>query len=77
MIASAAGAKVAKHGNRGVTSACGSADVLEALGVRLALPVAAQEKVLAQTGLTFMFAQAHHPAMRHVIAVRKQLGVRT
>ena len=77
IIASAAGAKVAKHGNRGVTSACGSADVLEALGVRLTLPVEAQERVLSQTGLTFMFAQAHHPAMRHVISVRKQLGVRT
>lgn len=77
VIACAAGAKVAKHGNRGVTSACGSADVLEGLGVRLALSVPGQEKVLHETGLTFMFAQAHHPAMRHVIGVRKQLGIRT
>ncbi|MES1227954.1 MAG: anthranilate phosphoribosyltransferase, partial [Armatimonadota bacterium] len=62
---------------RGVTSSCGSADVLEALGVRLVSEVKTLTRLLEDTGLTFMFAQHHHPAMRHVIGVRKALGVRT
>ena len=77
IVAAAAGAKVAKHGNRGVTSSCGSADVLEASGVRLISDVHLLGQLLSRTGLCFMFAQHHHPAMRHVIGVRKALGVRT
>lgn len=77
IIAAAAGAKVAKHGNRGVTSRCGSADVLEALGVRLTEDPEALIHVLDSVGMVFLFAQHHHPAMRNVGAVRKALGVRT
>jgi anthranilate phosphoribosyltransferase len=77
IVAAAAGAKVAKHGNRAVTSRCGSADVLEALGV----PIQGDAEVLLhrleQDGLVFLFAPAHHPAMRHVGKARKDLGVRT
>lgn len=75
IVAAAAGAKVAKHGNRAVTSRCGSADVLEALGVNLAhdrLP-----EVFRSTGLVFMFAPLHHVAMKHVGPARRALGVRT
>ncbi|HXH60380.1 MAG TPA: anthranilate phosphoribosyltransferase [Fimbriimonadaceae bacterium] len=77
IVAVAAGAKVAKHGNRGVTSACGSADVLEALGVTLGGDPEQLAKALETVGIVFLFAQHHHPAMRHVGPVRKALGVRT
>ena len=77
VVAAACGAKVAKHGNRSVSSMCGSADVLEELGVKLALPPAAVERCLADAGIAFMFAPGFHPAMKNIVPVRKALGVRT
>lgn len=77
LIASAAGVPVAKHGNRAATSRAGSADVLEALGIPLDVAGARQAEVLAEAHIAFLFAQAHHPAMRHVMPVRRELGVRT
>lgn len=77
IVAAAAGAKVAKHGNRAVTSKCGSADVLEALGVVLLGDPEQLQHVLDAVGIVFLFAPHHHPAMRHVAAARKALGVRT
>jgi anthranilate phosphoribosyltransferase len=76
-VAAACGARVSKHGNRGVSSKSGSADVLEAMGVTLSLPPAAIAKCIADTGIGFMFAPNHHPAMKNVAPVRKELGVRT
>jgi anthranilate phosphoribosyltransferase len=76
-VAAAAGARVSKHGNRSVSSKSGSADVLEALGVALTLPPQAIARCIADTGIGFMFAPAHHPAMKNVAAVRKELGIRT
>ena len=77
LVAAAAGAKVAKHGNRGVTSKCGSADVLEAMGVSVALTPEQSVACLRATGFTFLYAPALHPAMKHVQPVRKALGFRT
>jgi anthranilate phosphoribosyltransferase len=77
LVAAAAGAKVAKHGNRGVTSKCGSADVLEALGISVALTAEQSVECLRTTGFTFLYAPALHPAMRRVQPVRKALGFRT
>src|SRR6266852_5379027 len=65
IVAAAAGARVAKHGNRAASSACGSADVLEALGVVIDLPPAATEKLAQETGVVFLFAPLYHPALRH------------
>ncbi|MEM1435561.1 MAG: anthranilate phosphoribosyltransferase [Pseudomonadota bacterium] len=76
-VVAASGAYVAKHGNRKMTSTSGSADVLEAAGVNLALTPDAITQCIEQTGVGFMFAQAHHSAMRHAGPVRQQLGVRT
>jgi anthranilate phosphoribosyltransferase len=76
-VCAAAGACVAKHGNRSVSSSSGSADVLEAMGASIELPPAAVASCIAQTGIGFMYAPLHHPAMRNVAAVRKELGVRT
>ncbi len=76
-VASAAGAKIAKHGNRSVSSKSGSADVLEALGVKLNLSAQAVTQCIEQLGIGFMFAPNHHPAMKNVVPVRKDLGVRT
>ncbi|MDD0812460.1 anthranilate phosphoribosyltransferase [Curvibacter sp. RS43] len=76
-VAAAAGAKVSKHGGRSVSSKSGSADVLEALGVNINLPSEAISRCIEQTGIGFMFAPNHHPAMKNVAAVRKELGVRT
>jgi anthranilate phosphoribosyltransferase len=76
-VAAAAGARVAKHGNRGVSSGSGSADVLEALGAHIALPPDKVAACLEETGIGFMFAPNHHAAMRYAAAVRSELGVRT
>ena len=76
-VAAAAGARVSKHGNRSVSSKSGSADVLEAMGVPLNLSPAAIAQCIADTGIGFMFAPNHHPAMKNVAPVRKELGVRT
>ncbi len=76
-VAAAAGARVAKHGGRGVSSGSGSADVLEALGANINLPPPKVATCLTETGIGFMFAPNHHAAMKHAAPVRKELGVRT
>lgn len=76
-VAAAAGAKVAKHGGRSVSSASGSADVLEALGAHITLSPEQVARCIAEVGVGFMFAPAHHGAMKHAAPVRKELGVRT
>ncbi|MBK52719.1 MAG: anthranilate phosphoribosyltransferase [Gammaproteobacteria bacterium] len=77
MVVATAGAKVAKHGNRGATSKSGSADVLEAAGVDLSLGAERVGHCIDSVGVGFMFAPAHHSAMKHVISARKEIGVRT
>ncbi|MEX0692604.1 MAG: anthranilate phosphoribosyltransferase [Gemmatimonadales bacterium] len=77
IVATAAGAVVAKHGNRSYTSRCGSADVLEALGIPMQLDARAARAMLDAVGMTFLFAPTFHPAMRHLAPVRKALGVPT
>ena len=76
-VVAGAGARVAKHGNRAMTSGCGSADVLEALGAKIDLKPEQVAKCIRETGFGFMFAQSFHPAMKHVAPVRRDLGVRT
>jgi anthranilate phosphoribosyltransferase len=76
-VCAGAGVKVGKHGNRAISSRSGSADVLEALGVRLDLPLDAVSACLDAVGIAFLFAPAHHPAMRHVAGPRREMGVRT
>ncbi|MEI7789867.1 MAG: anthranilate phosphoribosyltransferase [Alphaproteobacteria bacterium] len=76
-VVAACGVPVAKHGNRSASARSGAADVLEALGVNIDLAPEVAEKVLAQTGLVFLFAQTYHPAMKHVGAARKQIARRT
>src|SRR5437870_2176658 len=76
-VAAGAGCVVAKHGNRSATGKCGSADVLEALGARIDLEPAAVAECIETIGFGFMFAPHHHQAMRHVVPVRRELGVRT
>jgi len=77
LVAAAAGAAVAKHGNRAVSSRSGSADVLEAFGFDLELEPAAIERSIDELGFGFLFAQAHHPAMKHAAPVRRELATRT
>ena len=76
-VVAAAGVPVAKHGNRAASSKSGAADILEALGVKIGLEPEAASRVLAETGIVFLFAQTHHPAMKHVGPVRAQIGRRT
>lgn len=76
-VVAACGVKVAKHGNRSISSACGSADVLERLGVKLDIPVAKVESCVNTLGVGFLFAPALHGAMRHAIGPRREIGVRT
>jgi anthranilate phosphoribosyltransferase len=76
-VVAAAGVPVAKHGNRSMSSKSGAADILEALGVKIDLEPAAAEQTLRETGIVFLFAQTHHPAMRHVAAARRAIGKRT
>ena len=77
LVAAAAGARIAKHGNRAVSSQCGSADVLEALGVHLDLTPAAIGRCIDEIGIGFMFAPNHHPALKNVAPLRRELGIRT
>lgn len=77
LVLAACGVRVAKHGNRSASSKCGSADVLETLGVNIAAPPAVVERCLEQAGIAFLFAPVFHPAMRHAGPARKELGVRT
>lgn len=77
IVAAGAGVRVAKHGNRSFTSRCGSADVLEALGVPIDVPVAVMEASLRDAGIVFMFAPLMHPAMRHVGPIRRELAIPT
>ena len=76
-VCAAAGARVAKHGNRAVSSKCGSADVMEALGVNIGLTPAQVGRCIDEVGVGFMFAPNHHAAMKHAAPVRRELGVRT
>ena len=77
LLVAAAGVKVAKHGNRAASSQCGTADCLEALGVRLAQEPDRCRELLDEVGMCFLFAQAYHPAMRYVGPIRRELGFRT
>lgn len=77
LVVSAAGIPVAKHGNRSVSSKCGAADVLEALGVKITISAEQSAEVLKKIGICFMFAQTYHSSMKYVAPVRKGLGIRT
>ena len=76
-VAAGAGLKVAKHGNRAASGSCGSADVLEALGVKIDLPPEGVERCINEVGIGFMFAPLFHPAMRYAAPVRREIGIRT
>src|SRR5207302_6803563 len=77
IVAAAAGARVAKHGNRAASSRCGSADVLEALGVRIDLPSAGVAACVREQGIGYLFAPVFHPSFRYASVPRRELGVRT
>jgi anthranilate phosphoribosyltransferase len=77
LVAASAGLKVAKHGNRAISSHCGSADVLEALGVKIDLNAEQVQKCIQEIGIGFMFAPVFHPAMKHAAAPRREIGIRT
>ena len=76
-VAAGAGIPVVKHGNRSVSSTCGSADVLSALGVNITADPLAQARIVEKVGIAFLFAPLHHPAMRHVMGARQEIGCRT
>jgi len=76
-VVAGAGAYVAKHGNRSVSSRCGSADLLERLGVNIEIPPSKAEECLGSVGIVFLFAPSFHPAMKHAIGPRKEIGIRT
>lgn len=76
-VAAGAGVPIVKHGNRGVSSRCGSADVFEALGIRIDLPSDRMKEIIEETGIGFLFAPRYHPGVANVMGVRKELGVRT
>lgn len=76
-VVAGAGVAVAKHGNRAMSSKCGSADVLEALGVAISLPPEQVGRCIDEVGIGFMFAPAHHPSMKHAVVPRKEIGIRT
>lgn len=76
-VVAGAGLKVAKHGNRAATSQCGSADILEALGIKIDLSAESVAECIENTGIGFMFAPVFHPAMKHAAPVRKEIGIRT
>jgi len=77
VVVAACGLPVAKHGNRSASSRCGSADVFEAMGIPIDVPPARQKAVLREAGIAFLFAQAHHPALKHAAQARRELGTRT
>jgi anthranilate phosphoribosyltransferase len=77
LVVASAGGRVAKHGNRGITSACGAADFLEAIGIAIDLAPSGVASCVAECGFGFMFAPLYHPAMRHAIVPRREIGVRT
>ncbi len=77
MVVAAAGGRVAKHGNRGITSSCGSADILEALGIPIDLDADNVARAVAECGFGFMFAPAFHPSLKHAAGPRKEIGIRT
>src|SRR5689334_21313134 len=77
IVAAAAGARMVKHGNRAASSACGAADLLEALGVVIDLPAEATQRLMSETGVVFLFAALYHPALRHTAVPRRELGVPT
>ena len=77
LVAAGAGARVVKHGNRAASSACGSADLLEELGIRLDLPAGRVAEIVAEVGITFCFAPVFHPALRHAAVPRRELGIPT
>ena len=77
LVATGTGAKVAKHGNRSVSSSCGSADVLEALGVKIDADVSVAKRCIAEAGIGFLFAPMLHPAMKHAMTPRREMGIRT
>ncbi|MDM8085463.1 anthranilate phosphoribosyltransferase [Cellulomonas cellasea] len=77
LVIAGAGLRVVKHGNRAASSSTGTADVLEELGIRLDLPVARVQELAAEVGITFLFAQVFHPAMRHAAVPRRELGIAT
>jgi anthranilate phosphoribosyltransferase len=77
LVVAGCGLPVAKHGNRSASSRCGSADVFEALGIPIDVPAARQGELLRECGIVFLFAQAHHPALKHAGQTRRELGTRT
>lgn len=77
IVVAACGVPVAKHGNRSISSRCGSADVVEAIGVPVDVPPERQHEVLHEAGIAFLFAPAHHPALKHAAQARRELGTRT